>query len=107
MTLVRMFVEHRIEPRERLALPIKLGDGLRAVTRNISATGLYFEIEGDRLMQGLVDFEMQLAEAGMKFTAVGEIVRIEHHAGKTGVAVRLMAPRLELINEGPAGANLV
>jgi hypothetical protein len=98
-----MFEEHRTEPRERLALPIKLGDGLRAITRNISPSGLYFEIEGERLMDGLVDFEMQLAEAGMRFTAVGEIVRVEHHLGKTGVAVRLMAPRLELINNPPSG----
>jgi hypothetical protein len=100
-----MFEEHRIEPRERLSLPIKLSDGLRAMTRNISPTGLYFEIEGERLMHGLVDFEMQLAEAGMKFTAVGEIVRIERHSGMTGVAVRLMAPRLELINDGPTRIN--
>jgi hypothetical protein len=107
ITLVCMFEEHRIEPRERLALPIKLSDGLRALTRNISPTGLYFEIEGERLMHGLVDFEMQLAEAGMKFTAVGEIVRVDHHSGKTGVAVRLMAPRLELINDGPAGINVL
>jgi hypothetical protein len=100
-----MFEEHRIEPRERLSLPIKVGDGLRAMTRNISPSGLFFEIEGERLMHGLVDFEMQLAEAGMKFTAVGEIVRVERHCGMTGVAVRLMAPRLELIDDGAAGIN--
>jgi hypothetical protein len=94
-----MFEEHRVEPRERLSLPIKLGDGRRAMTRNLSPSGMYFEIEGERLMHGLVDFAMQLAEAGMQFTAVGEIVRIEHYAGKTGVAVRLMAPRLELITD--------
>jgi hypothetical protein len=100
-----MFEEHRIEPRERLSLPIKVGDELGAITRNISPTGLYFEIEGERVMHGLVDFEMQLAEAGMKFTAVGEIVRVEHHFGKTGIAFRLMAPRLELISDGPAGIS--
>jgi hypothetical protein len=94
-----MFEEQRVEPRERLALPIKLGDGASAVTRDISPTGLFFEIEGERPMRGLVDFEMHLHEACMKFTAVGEIVRVEHRSGKTGVAIRLMAPRLEVINE--------
>ena len=73
------------------------------MTRNISPTGLYFEFEGERLMHGLVDFEMQLAEAGMKFTAVGEIVRVEQRSGRTGVAVRLMAPRLELIHDEGTG----
>lgn len=100
-----MFEEQRIEPRERLALPIKLGDGLRAITRDISPTGLFFEVEGERLMRGLVDFEMHLIEAGMKFTSVGEIVRIEYREGKTGVAVRLMAPRLELIDDDKPGTN--
>jgi len=100
-----MFEEQRIEPREHLELPIKLGDGLRAMTRDISPTGLFFEIEGERTMSGLVDFEMHLAETGMKFTAVGEIVRVEYRAGKTGVAVRLTAPRLELINDKKTGTD--
>ncbi len=100
-----MFEEQRTEPRERLALPLKLGDGLRAMTRDISPTGLFFEVEGERLMRGLVDFEMHLIEAGMKFTSVGEIVRIEYGGGKTGVAVRLMAPRLELIDDGKTGTD--
>ena len=100
-----MFEEQRIEPRERLALPIKLGDGLSAITRDIRPTGLFFEFEGERLMRGLVDFEMHLIEAGMKFTSVGEIVRIEYRAGRTGVAVRLMAPRLELIDDGKTGVD--
>jgi hypothetical protein len=95
-----MFEEQRVEPRERLALPIRLGSGGKAaLTRDISPTGLFFEMDGEHAMRGLVDFEMHLQEARMKFTSVGEIVRVEHRAGKTGVAVRLMAPRLELIEE--------
>lgn len=100
-----MFEEHRVEPRERLALPIVLADGSHAMTRDISPTGLFFEMEGERAMSGLVDFEMYLMEAGMKFTSVGEIVRVEHHDGKTGVAVRLLAPRLELINDEKTGTD--
>lgn len=89
-----MFKEQRVEPRERLALPIKLGGGSSAVTRDISPSGLFFEMDGIHQMHGSVDFEMHLPEARMKFTAVGEIVRVEHLGGKTGVAVRLMSPRL-------------
>lgn len=89
------FVEQRIEPREVLALPLKLEDGSAAVTRDISPTGMYLEISGVHSLQGPVVFEMQLADARMKFVAQGEIVRIEHHDGSTGVAVKLHAPRLE------------
>lgn len=90
-----MFFEQRLDPREHLALPLKLGDGSSAITRDISASGMYFEITGIHPMDGLVDFELHLADANMKFTAEGEIVRIEHSSGKTGIAVKLRSPRLE------------
>jgi hypothetical protein len=92
-----MFIEQRIDPREPLALPLQLGDGSSAVTRDISASGMYLEIDGEHPLRGTVVFEMHLADAGMKFVAEGEIVRIEHKAGSTGVAVRLRTPRLEPI----------
>ena len=84
-------------PRERLELPLRLRDGSCAVTRDISATGLFFEMEGLHLLGGLVDFELHLVEARVKFTSSGEIVRLEHKDGRTGVAVRLLAPRLEAV----------
>jgi hypothetical protein len=90
-----MFKEQRTEPRERLALPLRLRDGSQAITRDISASGLYFEMDGDHNVDGLLDFEMELPDLHMKFTAVGRIVRVEHRPGITGVAVKLMSPRLE------------
>ena len=89
-----MFIEQRLEPRECLALPLKLGDGCSAVTRDISASGMYLQIDGLHPLHGMVVFEMHLSDARMKFTAEGEIVRIEHRGGSTGVAVRLRTPRL-------------
>ena len=68
------------------------------MTRDISATGLYFLMDGQHALHGPVQFELQLADVGMKFTAAGEIVRIEHREGRTGVAVRLINPRLDAID---------
>ena len=93
--LMTMFVEQRIEPRESLALPLKLSDGYSAVTRNISASGMYLQIPGHATLTGSVVFEMHLAGARMKFIAQGEIVRVENLADSTGVAIRLHASRLE------------
>ena len=90
-----MLVEKRVEPRETLALPVKLGDGSSAVTRDISASGMYLEMPGLHQISGTVIFEMDLAEAHVKFTAEGQIVRLEHHDGRTGVALKLHAHRLE------------
>lgn len=90
-----MFSEQRREPRELLALPLKLGDGSSAVTRDVSASGMYLEIDGLHQLTGLVVFEMNLSGARMKLTAEGEIVRIEHREGSTGVAVKLRTPRIQ------------
>jgi hypothetical protein len=93
------FEEQRTNPRESLAVPLKLGGGTVAVTRDISATGLYFEIKGRHVIEGPLDFELQLPEARMKFTSIGEIVRIDHSDDMTGVAVRLLSPRLERVDD--------
>jgi hypothetical protein len=92
-----MFIEHRADPRERLALPLRLLDGTHAVTRDISASGIFFEMAGHHEVGGLVDFEMQVAELRVRFTAVGRIVRVEHRFGVTGVAVKLLSPRLQTV----------
>ena len=95
-----MFEEQRLDPRERLALPLKLADGVHAVTRDISATGLFFVMEGRHVLHGPVDFELQLPEFSIRFTSSCEIVRVEHGGGRTGVAVRLLTPRLDLVDNG-------
>lgn len=95
-TLSRMdFTERRDDPRERLALPLDLGNGLKGITRDVSASGLYFEIPGRHELGGTLVFEMNLDDARMKFTAEGRIVRVEHLEGRTGIAVKLVSPRLE------------
>ncbi|WP_158290078.1 PilZ domain-containing protein [Ramlibacter sp. WS9] len=87
--------EHRLEAREALALPVQLGDGTAAVTRNISASGMYLEIPGLHQLGGAVVFEMKIGQAQVKFIAEGTIVRVEHHQGSTGVALKLHTQRLE------------
>lgn len=90
-----MFIEQRLESRESVALPLKLSDGLSAVTRDISPSGMYLEIRGDAEIGTTLFFEMDLADARMKFTAEGHVVRLEHREGCTGIAVKLVSPRLE------------
>jgi hypothetical protein len=90
-----MFSEHRAEPREQVSLPLRLADGLTGVTRDISPSGMYLEIRGDHQLGGTLVFEMDLDDARMKFTAEGQIVRLEHREGRTGIAVKLLCPKLE------------
>jgi len=90
-----MFVEKRIEPRTPLTLRLSVGAGVDALTRDISPSGLYFEFDGHCDFGGPLVFEMDLPESSMKFTAEGAIVRMEQRGGVTGVAVRLIAGRLQ------------
>lgn len=95
----RMKDEHRTEPREAVNLPLKLGDGVSAVTRDISATGLFFETSSKQRVGNLIDFEIDFDTPGgpMKLKAQGQIVRIESHGGRTGVGVKLLSSRLEAV----------
>ena len=93
-----MFEEQRSEPRETLALHVKVAGGADAVTRDISPSGMYIEIRGDHELDGTLLFEMHVDEPRMKFTAEGRIVRIEHRDGFTGIAVRLLSPRLHMLD---------
>lgn len=88
--------EHRSEPREPIRLPVGLAGGRQSVTRDISATGLFFEMDSVPQLGGLIDLEIELDTRGgpMKLKAQGQIMRIEQHAGKTGVGVKLLNSRL-------------
>ena len=98
-TLARMhFIENRTEPRESLALPLDVGGQLRAVTRDISPSWMYFDLRGRHDLDGPLFFEMHLDDAKVKFTSEGRFVRIEHREGLTGVAVQLVSPQLAALD---------
>ena len=87
---------YRTEPREQVTLSLQLIGGGNGVTRDISASGLYFETDSEQQVGSLIDFEIELDTPGgpMKFKAQGQIVRIEPLGGRTGAGVKLLASRL-------------
>jgi hypothetical protein len=89
-----MFQERRASAREPLALPIQLADGSPAITRDVSAQGLYFFVPSDVQLDPWLWLEYEMPQSGLKFMAAGEIVRTEAGRRFTGVAVRLHEPRL-------------
>jgi hypothetical protein len=88
--------EHRTEPREQIQLPVGLAGGRQTLTRDISASGLFFEMDSVQQVGGLIDLEIELDTPGgpMKLKAQGQIMRIEQQGGKTGVGVKLLSSRL-------------
>ena len=94
-----MTKEQRTARREPICLTLQLDGSVNAVTRDISATGLYFETESQPRVGCLIQIEILLdgADDPMKFKAQGQIVRIESLGSRTGVGVRLLDSRLEAI----------
>lgn len=93
-----METELRSEVREQIALPLSAEDGVGGATRDISASGLFFELNSDAPLGSEVDFtvELTLADRSYALKGHGEIIRVEQHAGRTGLAVRITRSTLQV-----------
>lgn len=94
-----MSSERRAEIRRSLALPVLVGHGTRGVTRDISAAGLFFETEHDQLVDDMLvlEFVLDSSNALFKFVAQGSVLRQERMGQKQGLAVKLLAMRMEIL----------
>lgn len=90
--------EHEKRKDERIptALPVKLGDAT-GVTRDVSASGVFFEIEANYRLGTEIAFSVELDTPGGKMVlkCEGEIVRIEPRGQRVGVAVRIVESTLQ------------
>ena len=90
-----MKTELRTETRERIELPVQAG-GQAGLTRDISATGLYFMTDSALLVGSAIELEIELslATGNVKLKGQGQVVRIEPQGQQTGVAVKFRESRL-------------
>ncbi len=95
--------EHRREERVRAALPVNLGNAT-GVTRDVSASGLYFETDAAFAAGSPINFAIDIETPGgmMVLSCRGEIVRVEKRGQQQGVAVRIVESSLG--NPAPARA---
>lgn len=80
----------RVSHRFPLRIPVALDD-LSGLTRNVSASGLYFETEGIFLISKTLDFDLLLPRpsgAVLRLRCQGEVVRVEPAEEYVGIAVR-------------------
>ena len=92
-----MSQSHRSEERVVMTVPVVLPDGTQGVTRDISASGIYFETDPLPLVSPLsftVEFKND-GGAGMALRCRGQVVRVERNGGRVGVAARILESRLE------------
>lgn len=73
-------------------LPVEMGS-IQGLTRNISATGVYFETETAQEPGSRVHFTVEVNVRGEKLKLVceGEVVRVDHNNGTLGIAAKLVS----------------
>lgn len=89
-----MHPDRRASARDTLSLPIALPDGGSGRTRDVSAEGLYFTLPSAAVVKDWLHVEFAVPSAGLKFSAAGEVVRIDHGDVEDGIALRLHMSRL-------------
>ena len=89
----RLAVENRRGERMSVTRPVRLGSRT-GITRNISTSGIFFETDVDYAPGSEIIFAIELdgpAERNLILRCRGMVVRVEHRAGKVGVAVEIVA----------------
>jgi hypothetical protein len=74
-------------------------DGAAGVTKNISATGIFFEADTKQEQGSVISFWVELDTPGgkLKLVCEGEIVRVEDGDGKTRVATKIISQDMEAL----------
>lgn len=88
--------KRRKEERISVALPVNL-ESTQYVTRDISPSGVYFEADESFVLGGRVDFVVEFINSvgALKLKCSGQIVRVENHNGKKGIAVKIVESVME------------
>lgn len=92
--------DHRSADRFDTDLAVDV-EGLVARTRNISATGVYFETDVELPIGSLVNLNVQFTQGGQKhwLSCEGKVVRVIHEEGHHVVAARLLTPFFAPVEE--------
>lgn len=87
--------DKRREERVTAALPVATASG-KGVTRDVSASGVFFETDAAYAVGSPIRFVLNLDTPWGKvmFKCDGKIVRVESHDRKVGVAVQFAESRL-------------
>lgn len=97
----------RGEERVSASLPVELG-AATGVTRDFSASGIFFETDATFALGNEIRFSVELDAPGGKLMlrCQGSIVRLEPRENRVGVAVKITASRLEALGseQAPEGS---
>jgi PilZ domain-containing protein len=91
--------DKRKEERVSAALPVNVGS-TAGIARDVSASGIFFEIDADYTLGSSISFAVKLDTPSgyMNLKCRGDIVRIEPRDSKVGVGVKIRESTMEAAN---------
>ena len=71
---------NRVEKRVNAALPVNFEDGAIGLTRDVSASGIFFDIDIDNVPGSLISFTLEFEGpgGGMILRCKAQVLRVEH-----------------------------
>lgn len=89
----------RADERVNVELPVRLG-GVNGTTRDVSASGISFEIDANFTPDSEISFIIEMNALGDKILlkCKGNIVRTEARGEKIGVAVRISESIMQAVS---------
>ena len=90
---------NRTEKRVSATLPVSLESGAIGLTRDVSASGIFFEIDIENLPDSLINFTLEFEGpgGGMTLRCKAQVLRVEHQSEKS---------LLDLKSSGPVGKRI-
>ena len=84
--------EKRVAERVHVELPLHIGQE-ESVTRDVSREGIYFLSEGlfakGKVLKFSLSFDYTLPGEPIRLSGLGEVVRVEPHNKKFGIAAKI------------------
>ncbi len=92
--------KHR-SPRVKAEFPVQTLDGSKGQTQDISATGIFMDLDQKQKVGSIISFWVELNTAGVKMKLVCEakVVRVQEEGGKTKLGAEIISQELQAINE--------
>ena len=93
-------VGERRSERIAVQVPVRVDDGLEGVTRDVSATGIYFVVDAAPKPGSTIRFTVEFAgsDTALFLECKGEIVRVDTREGHVGIAATIAESRLDRRN---------
>ena len=86
----------RVDERIPSQFPVHV-NGVQGKSRDISASGIFFEIDENNDVGSTIQFSVQLDTPGGAINLVceGEVIRLEKRDGKLGIAAKILSQTLK------------